>query len=204
MALTPHLGLTLLEPSQAQPEVTVNAALGDLDSAIAGRFSKDMAGLSTYTLTGPESTNWMLNPWDAPAAFSLVVQAAEKGWLVINDANYDCTLITATGAGIVIPPHAQMAAYCDGVNVHTVAPALQSDAPVDRLGAGDVAVTVYTNTGGRLWTDYVTQGSTAGAVTINGVSVGTLPAAALGTFSTPPGGTIALAETPAAWLRVTT
>ncbi len=82
------------------------------------------------------------------------------------------------------------------------APIAQNNAPVDRLAAGDVALTTYTNSTARTWVDSITQNSsTLGVVTISGVGVATVAAGMFGSFTIPPGGSIYLAVLPARWIR---
>jgi hypothetical protein len=49
MALTPHLGLTLVEQSQAQKEITVNQALSRIDALLN-------TGAASLTLNTPPGT----------------------------------------------------------------------------------------------------------------------------------------------------
>ncbi len=89
-------------------------------------------------------------------------------------------------------------------NGSPVAAILTVNAPVDRLAAGDVAATTYTNPGPRLWVDYIIQYSSSGGdIDINGV-VGVLYVGAgmPATIITPPGGSLSLAILPARWYRV--
>ena len=48
------------------------------------------------------------------------MQAVEKNWLVINDAAYDCTIKTATGAAVTVPLESRVMVYCDGTNLHQI------------------------------------------------------------------------------------
>lgn len=119
MALTPNLGATHMEAGQAQPHIVINEALDVLDKAIAGRAAIDVSAGGSITLTAAQSTLHMLNPYGTVgAAFTLVVQAASKTWVLINDASQDCTLKTAAGTGVVVQAGRHAHVYCDGANVH--------------------------------------------------------------------------------------
>ena len=88
---------------------------------------------------------------------------------------------------------------------------LQNNSPVDRLAAGDLINTVYTNNSGHLWVDTITgaAGSGASYLMVDGVQIGTIfenagGTGGMGNATTPPGGTLEIqGNTPSAWFRQT-
>lgn len=123
MTTTPNLGITKLTPGQANAHVTVNEALDDLDIAIAGCLSINLTGLSTKTLTGAESTNYILKITATSGACDLVVQALPRSWIVVNDGSHTVTVKRASQSSPTPPTVAAGASkhlYCDGTNVRAV------------------------------------------------------------------------------------
>lgn len=119
---TAYLGLTKLAQGQSNAHVTVNEALDNLDKAIAGRLPIDLTGLTTKTLTGGESTNHILHVTATTAACDLVVQAAAKSWIVINDGSHTVTLKRSGQAGApTVAAGAIKHLLSDGTNVRIVA-----------------------------------------------------------------------------------
>lgn len=125
MATTPYLGVQLLDAAQAQPHLTHNQAIIDIDKAVAGRFAKDMTGLSTYTLTAAESTNHQINVFGTPsAAFTINVQGNAKTWVFVNDTAQEATFKTSAGTGVIVRPMSYVHLFSDGTNVHGAAAAI--------------------------------------------------------------------------------
>lgn len=120
MTTTANLGITKLNPGQANAHVTVNTALDNLDSAIAGRLALALTGTST-TLTGAQSTAHVLHVTSTTAATDLVVQALPKSWIVINDGSHTVTVKCAGQAGApTVAAGAIKHLVCDGTNVRAV------------------------------------------------------------------------------------
>lgn len=125
MATTAYLGVQLMDASQAQPHVTHNEAIVDIDKAIAGRFAKDMTGLTSYTLTAAESTNHQINVYGTPSgAFTINVQGVAKSWVFVNDTAQEATFKTSAGTGVIVRPWSFVHLFCDGTNVHGAAAAI--------------------------------------------------------------------------------
>lgn len=125
MATTAYLGVQLMDASQAQPHVTHNEAIVGIDKAVAGRFAKDMTGLTSYTLTAAESTNHQINVYGTPsAAFTVNVQGVAKTWVFVNDTAREATFKTSAGTGVIVRPWSYVHLFCDGANVHGAAAAI--------------------------------------------------------------------------------
>lgn len=73
MAVTSNLGITLIEQSQAQKEVTANAAITDLDQ-FTGFLSKSVAAGGTINLTSDEAQNGFIDLTGAPGSTVTVVE----------------------------------------------------------------------------------------------------------------------------------
>jgi hypothetical protein len=120
MTTTANLGITKLDPGQANAHVRVNEALDDLDEAVAGRLALALTGTST-TLTGAQSTAHILHVTSTTAAADLVVQAVPKSWLLINDGSHAVTLKRSGQTGApTIAAGAIKHLLCDGTNVRLV------------------------------------------------------------------------------------
>lgn len=121
MTTTANLGVTLLEPGQANAHVTVNEALSAMDKAIAGRLELALTG-AALALTGAQSTNAILHIVSTAVACTLTVQDKPKQWSVINDGDADVT-ITVDGQTPTPPTvEAGRAAIvaCDGAAVRRI------------------------------------------------------------------------------------
>lgn len=120
MSTTAHLGLVHVEQAQAQKEVTINAALDDLDTAIAGTHTVTTAG-GTTTLTAAEGLHRTIRVTGTLTSnATIVVPSARRLWGVINatTGSYSVTVKTSAGAGVVIPQGAAGDLVChDGAEV---------------------------------------------------------------------------------------
>jgi hypothetical protein len=125
MPITNFLGVQLMEAGQAQPHLTHNEAIVDIDKAVAGRFAKDMTGLTSYTLTAAESTNHQVNVFGTPSAgITINVQGVAKTWVFVNDTAQEATFKTSAGTGVIVRPWSFVHLFCDGTNVHGAAAAI--------------------------------------------------------------------------------
>lgn len=121
MAYTPNLGITKLDPGQANAHVTVNDGFDNFDKAIAGRLVVDLTGLSTKSLTGGESTNHILHVTATSTACDLVVQAVPKSWIVINGGSHTVTVKRSGQSGApTLAAGAIKHLVCDGTDVRLV------------------------------------------------------------------------------------
>ena len=131
MPITTYLGVELMEPGQSQPHIVHNSAIVNMDKAVAGRFAKDMTGLTTYTLTPSESTSHQINVFGTPsAAFTINVQPVAKTWVFVNDTGQSATFKTSAGSGVVVRPFSYVHLFSDGTNVHGAAAALVEHATI--------------------------------------------------------------------------
>lgn len=123
MAVTTNLGITKIEASQSQKEVTANTAFDVLDKAIAGTLSKTITS-SDITLTGSEGQNAILVlSGTLTGNRNLIVPTASKIFLVYNNTSgaYTVTVKTSGGTGVVIPQGGRQIVLCDGTNVVSIA-----------------------------------------------------------------------------------
>lgn len=131
MAISTYLGVQLMEQAQSQPHLVHNEALAGIDKAVAGRFAKDMTGLTTYTLTAAESTHHQINVFGTPsAAFTVNVQAVAKTWVFVNETGQEATFKTSSGAGVIVRPGSYAHLFSDGTNVHGAVAALVENVAV--------------------------------------------------------------------------
>lgn len=125
MPITTFLGVQLMEASQAQPHLTHNEAIVDIDKAVAGRFAKDMTGLTNYTLTASESTNHQINLYGSPSAsMTITLPATAKTWVFVNDTAQEAYIKTSAGGGIYLRPWSFVHLFCDGSAIHGAAAAI--------------------------------------------------------------------------------
>lgn len=121
MTTTANLGITKLNPGQANAHVTVNTALDALDKAIAGRLAPYAVTASVMTLTGAESTAHILQITSTTTAAAIVVQAVPKSWIAVNDGSHTLTFRcpSQVGGPTVAAGHSAHL-YCDGTTVRAI------------------------------------------------------------------------------------
>jgi hypothetical protein len=125
MPITTFLGVQLMEAGQAQPHLTHNEAIVDIDKAVAGRFAKDMTGLTGYTLTAAESTNHQINLYGSPSAsMTITLPATAKTWVFVNDTGQEAYIKTSAGGGIYLRPWSFVHLFSDGGSIHGAAAAI--------------------------------------------------------------------------------
>jgi hypothetical protein len=120
MSVTPNLGITYLTQAQASKEVTCNAAITTLDSAVAGVLSKSVAGSSNVTLTAAEAFNAVITFTGALTGnINVIVPTANKVWTIYNNTTgaYTLTVKTAAGTGIAVSQGSYAILYCNATNV---------------------------------------------------------------------------------------
>ncbi len=103
------------------------------------------------------------------------------------------TVPNATGSGHAVNLGQAQAAF---------APITQNNAPVDRIAAGDLIGTVYTNSTARTWVDTVIGNTlTITDIDVNGTTIASITTG-VATAIIPPGGTIELVNNiPNSWMR---
>lgn len=127
MTTTTGLEVTHLESNQNQPDVTVNAALDRLDTAIAGRLVHAVATDANYTLaTGTTPPEWVyahIHVTDTGAILTagrdIIAPTNVKGYWLINETAQILTLKTsATGStGIAVAASRAARLLSDGTDV---------------------------------------------------------------------------------------
>jgi hypothetical protein len=120
---TPNLAIAHILQSQAQKEVTANAALDALDQAIAGLLEVDVSAGGTVTVdTAAALKCKMLRLTGTLAADAeLVVPGNRKPYFVHNASagDFAVTVRTAAGVGVSVgsSPDNTAVVYCDGTDV---------------------------------------------------------------------------------------
>lgn len=120
MADTEKLGITKIEASQSQKEVTANAAFDKFDKAIAGYEDIDIAGgAGNQTLSADEQLNSAIVLSGTITGARNVIVSTEKKWHFFNDCDgeYTVTVKTADGTGVEIPAGEWREVLNDGTNV---------------------------------------------------------------------------------------
>ena len=125
MTTTTNLEVTHLESNQNQPDVTVNAALDLLDTAVAGMLTHNMASDADYTLsTASDPEEWqyaVVKITDTgtvlTAGRNIVVPTNTKLYVLINGTAQTLTLKTSAGTGIAVATTKAAILFCDGTNV---------------------------------------------------------------------------------------
>lgn len=117
---TAKLGITKIEASQSQKEVTANAAFDKLDKAIAGYEDIDIAGgAGNQTLSADEQMNSAIVLSGTITGARNVIVSTGKKWHFFNDCDgaYTVTVKTAAGTGVEIPAGEWREVMNDGTNV---------------------------------------------------------------------------------------
>jgi hypothetical protein len=120
MAVTTNLLLPLLETGQAQKETTVNTSLAYLDDAVAGYFSKSVAGAIDVTLTEAEARHMFLEVTGAITAnINVIVPLREQMRVVFNNTSgaFTVTVKHSTGTGIAVTQGTKAILYSNATNV---------------------------------------------------------------------------------------
>ena len=192
MSATPNLAIAHILPSQAQKEVTANAAFDALDRAIAGLLEVDVSAGGTITVdpTAALGCKLLRLTGTLAAEAEVVVPASRKPYLVHN----------ATAGGVAVPgrpaaglgvavgstPDNTAVVYCDGTDVLAIssgtAAAAGSAGSLIELGDAAIALrsiaVTLTNPGAE-------AGDTSGWTATGTWEAGT----AEGTIAAPHGGT---------------
>lgn len=121
MTTTTNLAITHVTSSQYQKEVTMNAALDSLDTAIAGRVVVNFASDADLTLTAAQALNSIVEITDTgvvlTTARNVVVPTANKSWQVYNGTAQILTVKTTAGSGIALASGERALLYCDASDV---------------------------------------------------------------------------------------
>lgn len=137
MTQSPNLLLDHIAASQAQKEVTANAAFDGLDQALCGILVKAMADADT-TLSSAEflTAMYLRLTGTLTAPRNLVVPASCKPFMVENatTGGFAVTVKTAGGTGVTVNAGLRKLLYDDSMNVLLVAEA-SVNAPYDVGGS---------------------------------------------------------------------
>jgi hypothetical protein len=120
---TPNLAIPHILQSQAQKEVTANAALDALDQAIAGLLEVDVSAGGTITADAAASIKCkMLRLTGTLAAAAEVVVPDNRKPYFLHNATaggFAVTVRTAAGLGVAVgaSPDNTAVVYCDGTDV---------------------------------------------------------------------------------------
>jgi len=125
MATTPQLLITHIEQAQSNKNVTANEAFDELDSAIAGRLDKDVAGSSNVTLTDIEARAAIIELTGVLTGnIDVIVPTRTKHYILKNGTtgSFTLTIKTSAGTGVVVDQKKWYNLICDGTNVVQVYP----------------------------------------------------------------------------------
>lgn len=130
MTITARLGITHIEESQSNKEVTANTAFDKVDKAIAGLLTHNMTADADYALLttdagGNENLNAVIKITDTgpvlTASRNIVVPALAKVWYAINATAQPLVFKTSAGTGVTVAAGEEVWIRCDGVNVVAMA-----------------------------------------------------------------------------------
>lgn len=120
MGDTAKLGITKVEVSQSQKEVTVNAGLDKLDTAIAGQTSISIAGgAGDQTLADDVELHSAISLTGTITGNRNVIVSMGKKWHFYNGTSgaYTVTVKRSSGTGVEIPAGEWREVMNDGTNV---------------------------------------------------------------------------------------
>lgn len=126
MATTANLGIIKLTASQAQKEVTANAAFDALDKSMAGLLSKSVAGGSTVNLTASEASNAVIvltGLLTGNIDVTFPVASCRKSWVVYNATTgaFSLTVKVTGQTGAAITQGQAKVAFNTGTDIALVA-----------------------------------------------------------------------------------
>lgn len=120
MSNSPNLTAAYLDANQAQPHVTVNAAIARIDSIVGGMLTKTLTGTAT-TLSDAETAVRVMKFNGTPGGASTVNISAATGagrvWYVHNNTNQTVTVKVTGLTGIAIATTKRRILYCDGTDI---------------------------------------------------------------------------------------
>lgn len=119
--VTDNLAIVEVTAAQNQKEVTINAALRQLDNATQDGLPITITG--NRTLTASEfNNNFLFELSGTPAAFDLNVPANKRFFGVENSTGVSCTVQVTGGGGtnVVVKDGERVLLYCDATNVLSV------------------------------------------------------------------------------------
>lgn len=120
MAWTENIGITYVDPNQAQAHITVNEALNVIDMAIAGQLGLSLTS-GARELSGWESTHAFIRVISATQAATITIQAVSKAWIFINDSSRAMTVKAEDSAVTASVPAGEMRLLiCDGADIRAV------------------------------------------------------------------------------------
>ena len=120
MAESPFLGLTHIEPQQAQIDVPVNADFDRLSRAVCGLLAKTVTTANvTLTATEGREAIYIRVTGALTANRSLIVPNENKLYIVehAGTGGFVLTVKTSAGSGVGVSQGNTQAVYADGTNV---------------------------------------------------------------------------------------
>jgi hypothetical protein len=116
--VTDNLGIIEVTAAQDQKEVTINAALQQLDNATQDGLPITITGDKTLTAT-EFNNNFLFELSGSPSAFTLNVTANKRTFAVENLTGVTCTVQVVGGGGTssAVLNTERKILYCDAVNV---------------------------------------------------------------------------------------
>ncbi len=118
----------------------LNAVLDDVDTAVADRLAKSVAGSSDVTLSAAEALSAIHEYTGAlTGSINVIVPTADKIYFAYNNTTgaFTLTVKTSAGTGITVPQGRALILYCDGTNVVNALTNSPPDA-ADNVLAGQV------------------------------------------------------------------
>jgi hypothetical protein len=143
VSTTPNLAIEHILQSQAQKEVTANAAFDTLDQAIAGLLEVNVSAGGTITVdpAAALACKMLRLAGTLAADVDVVVPSNRKPYLVHNATagGFAVTVRTSAGAGIAVDSslHDTAVVYCDGTDVIAIS---IGNAGGDDIGPYDIGV----------------------------------------------------------------
>lgn len=116
--MSTNLNLSQLAENQANPEVTVNTATGEIDAAITETFAADLSGGNVSLTNGQyRQATRILASGVATSGRTLTVPAIKRMVLVKSDAaNTDNITLTRGSTTYALKPGENVAIYTDGTS----------------------------------------------------------------------------------------
>lgn len=122
---TANLGATELEQNQAQPHVTLNAALERFDAAIAGRLSKAITGNVTLTADEAQTAAIWLFTGSLGAGATITVPSPNRGvWIVKNSTGQTLTVKRSGQTGVTVATAKKVVLFDNGTDIEAATAAL--------------------------------------------------------------------------------
>ena len=119
-SFSPEMSIPYIEQGDVETAAVFKRAILDIETLLASRLVKSVAGGTDVTLTAREARSRIVELTGLlTASINLIVPAKIKDWIIYNNTTgaFTLTVKPSAGAGIVVGQTKRASLYSDGTNV---------------------------------------------------------------------------------------